>query len=45
MPDKDQTECIDLPEVNVSFFDAQSIVLLVIAAIELILVIFDLVSA
>lgn len=39
-PDQDQRECIDLPEVNISLYDSQSIVLIVVAGIELLLVLF-----
>ena len=40
MPDPNRTECIDLPEVNVSFRDSQAIALVVVAGIEFILVLF-----
>ena len=40
MPDKGQRSCIDLPEVNVTFYDSQSIAILIVAGIEFLAVVF-----
>lgn len=40
MPDRGQRSCIDLPEVNVTFYDSQSIAILIVAGIEFLAVVF-----